>query len=360
MMVLVPILAVAKEVPASTNPTAAPTVTPAAPAAAPTATTTATASATGALAILDAKEREGGWSLFVDLDHALGTGTFVNPQIYGFFGATLSVVPRYVFSIGGIRLASSLALRGAWEYTLPDEVNGRRFSSGDTRLGLSAPVIYKNGLTGITFSPSVGFLIPTSPESWQAGLITNISVGVAFARPTGRFNFGLTANGSRGFHVTGASQTPSRTGAADQINAFQARRSAAGKDEAAVGFSAWNTAWAFNVGGTISFQTTDELSFIVGYTYSRANHYRGQPIGNDETVSKYADDNAHDGERTSTVIAANYQLTDHYGISLSLSTLQTPRSGGGGEQGKFRNPFWATSNAAENPTNISFTFSAAY
>ncbi len=360
VVVLAPILALAKEIP-TTNPTAAPAPKPAAPAAAPTASTSASASASGALAALEEKEKQGGWTLGVELDHSLGTGTFVDPALYSYFGATLSVVPRYVFVARDVKLAVSLALRGAWEYTLPDNENGRRFSPGDTRLGLSAPGLYKNEFTGITISPSMGVLIPTTPESWQAGLITNLSVGVALARPVGRFNFALTANGSRGFHKTGASQVPSQqSGATEQINSFSARKSALGKDESFVGFSAWNTAWAFNVGGNISVQPTDELSFVVGYTYSRSWKYYGQPIGPDETLPANAKYGAGQAERTSTVIAANYQLTDHYGISLSASTLQTPRSGAMGGAGYFRFPFWAINNAADNATNLSLTFSASY
>ena len=361
VLALAPILALAKEIP-TTNPTAAPSPKPAAPAAAPTAGTTPSATASGALAAQEEKENQGGPSIGIELDHSLGTGTFVDPSLYSSFGATLSVVPRYVFSAGGLKFALSLAIRGGWEYTLPDSENGRRFSPADTRLGLSAPAILKSDKLGISFSPSIGVLIPTTQESWQAGLITNLSVGFALAKPVGRFNFALTSNGSRGFHVTGASQVRSQatSGAADQLNSFAARKVAGGSDEPFVAFAAWNTAWSFNVGGNISAQATDELSFVIGYTYARSWKYFGVPIGPDERLPAGAVYGSGQAERTSTVIAANYQLTDHYGISLSASTLQTPRSGAMGGAGYFRFPFWAINNAADNATALSFTFSASY
>src|SRR5687768_15949941 len=112
VVVLAPILALAKEVPPSTNPTAAPTPKPAAPSAAPTASTSASASASGALAALEEKENQGGFTLGVELDHSLGTGTFVDARYYSYFGATLSVVPRYVFLLGDVKIAASLAVRG--------------------------------------------------------------------------------------------------------------------------------------------------------------------------------------------------------------------------------------------------------
>ena len=362
MMFVVPTLALAREIP-TTNPTAAPSPKPEVPAAASTPATSASASASGALAALEHKENEGGLTIGIDLDHSVGTGTFVNPEMYSYFGATLSVVPRYVFLVRDVKLAVTLALRAAWEYTLPDNENGRRFSPDNTRLGLAAPGLYKNVPTGITFSPTIGLLIPTTPESWQAGLITRLSVGLALARPTGKFNFALTANGSRGFFKTGASQVASQApGGAGELNSFSARTSALGANEAFVGFFGWNTAWSVNLGGNVSFQATDELSFIVGYTYTRSWKYYGEAIRPDETLPKNATYGSGQSEYTSTVVAVNYQLNDHYGISLSASNaLQAPRSpGAGGAVGHFRFPFFATDNAAENTTSINFTLSAAY
>ncbi len=365
--VLAPALALAQEAAPAPAPTPAETPAPpqgpaaTGPTAGPTASTSASASATGALAALEEKENQGGFSLGVELDHSVGTGTFVNPNLYSYFGATLAVTPRYVFTAGDIKLAASLALRGAWEYTLPDSENGRRFSPGDTRLGISAPALLKNDFTGISISPSIGILIPTSPEAWQAGLITNLSAGLAITRPAGRFNFALTGSGSRGFHTSSFSQVRARSGSAEQLQTFSARKSATGAPEAFVASFGTNTAWSFNVGGNVSLQANDELSFVVGYTYSRSWKYKLAPLGPDERLPNGADaDLQGEAERTSTVIAANYQLTDHFGVSLSASTLQTPRSGAGGGAGYFRFPFWAIGNAADNATSINFTFSAAY
>lgn len=366
-----PTLGLAEELPASgpaaTPAAAAPAETaPAtAPAGAPTGAAANTpapaATASGALAALEEAEKKGGFALSADLDHSLGTGTFISPSMYSSFGATLSVVPRYGFFVAGKSISASLALRAAWEYTLPDNENGRRFAPGDSRLGFSAPGLYKNELTGIVVSPSIGFLIPTSPESWTATLITNISAGLSLSKTAGRFNFALSTSGSRGFHLRTASVLagqPSSAGA--RIDAFQARQNAEGAAEPYVSFSAWNTAWSFNVGGNASFQTTDELSFVVGFSYGRSWKYNVSALGPNETLPANARLGMGESDRTSAVVAVNYQLTDHYGVSLSASTVQAPRSGAAGGAGYFRFPFWAIYNAADNATNISFTFSASY
>ena len=103
-------------------------------------------------------------------------------------------------------------------------------------------------------------------------------------------------------------------------------------------------------------------SFVVGFSYGHSWKYQGVPFGPTETVPMYAKDCGGapclgESDRTSTVIAVNYQLTDHYGVSLSASTLQAPYDRAGGS---LRFPFWAGKNAADNATNISFTFSATY
>lgn len=375
VVALVPTFAFGDEIPVSTP---APAATPAAPEATPATTPAPTATpstaaapaatASGALAALEEAEKKGGFALSADLDHSLGTGTFANPSMYASFGASLSVVPRYGFFVAGKPVSASLALRGGWEYTLPDNENGRRFSPGDTRLGFSLPGIYKNELTGIAVSPNIGFLIPTSPESWQAGLITNISAGLSLSKTVWKLSFSLTGSGSRGFHLTGASQTPAQQSSAGaRIDSFQARQSTTGASEPFVSFAAFNTAWSASVGGNVALQATDELSFVVGYSYGHSWKYQGAKIGPNESIPLYARVcKAPDGgdmpcpgesDRTSTVVAVNYQLTDHYGVSLSASTVQAPLERA---SGAVRFPFWAIGNYEDNVTNISFTFSASY
>jgi hypothetical protein len=367
----------------TTNPTVAPAPAPAAAPAAsptgsnPTATTTASSGA-------PAEKDKQGLSVEVDLDHWLGTGTFYNPQYYSYLAANLSVVLRYAFKVKDVKLAASLSGRLTYEYTLPDNSNGRRFAPWDTRLGISAPGLIKNDFTGIKVSPSLGLVIPTTLESWQAGLITSISAGLSASKSVYKFDFMLTASGARAFHknpmnLVNAQQDPCHSPALTAPEAGQktlaqcngTAASTAGQlsvlSRAGEPFSdsaGMNTAWTASVGGNIKFRATEELSFSLGYTYL---HYWKYELPIDQYTPAALDSNGNpvatasgQADRTFGVISADYSLNDHYGVSLSASTIQTPKSGAAGGAGYYRFPFWAVNNGPSNATSINFTFSAAY
>ncbi len=363
-----PIPSVAHEEGVTTNPTAAPNPIAAqapaasAPGAGPAATTSTSITASEA-----AKEAATGFTLSADLDHWLGTGTFVNPNYYAYLAANLSVGLRYAFKVKSQILALSGSGRVTYEYTLPDNANGRRFAPWDTRFGISAPGLIKNEFTGISISPSFGFVIPTTLESWNAGLITSLSAGLSVAKAAGRFEFLLTSGGSRAFHTN-----PMNAIRAQSLAEQGKTRNAAGEltvlsraGETLSDSAGMNTAWSVSVGGNVKLRVTDELSFSVGYTYL---HYWRYQIPNDQYTPQAVDSNGNTVataqgqlDRTFGVVAADYSLNDHFGISLSASTIQVPRSpGASGQAGYIRFPFWAVNNAASNATSVNFTFSASY
>jgi len=60
------------------------------------------------------------------------------------------------------------------------------------------------------------------------------------------------------------------------------------------------------------------------------------------------------------VLGVGYDLSEHYNVSVSASTIQTPRTtGSGGAAGSFKFPFWSTT-PADNNTSVNFTLSAQY
>jgi hypothetical protein len=69
---------------------------------------------------------------------------------------------------------------------------------------------------------------------------------------------------------------------------------------------------------------------------------------------------AGQADRTFGVIGVGYDLSEHYNVSVSASTIQTPRTiGAGGAAGSFKFPFWSTT-PADNNTSLNFTLSAQY
>ncbi|MBX7098971.1 MAG: hypothetical protein K1X89_14775 [Myxococcaceae bacterium] len=345
---------------AAAAPAAAPAAAAPAASSAPTGTTTLTA-AQVALAPAGTVEVPGGFNVSVDLDHWLGVGTFIDPAQYSYLAVNLTVAPSYTFSLKGKKLRASATARATYEYTMPDNDNGRRFSPYDTRLGLSAPGLLKEPNTGITLSPSFGMTIPTSQESWQATLVTSLSLGAALAKSFGKFDFSASVGGSRGFHLSPVNASRLTTARDAQGNRIVIGRNG----ELDPGYFGMNTAWSMSAGGSVNFRATDSLSFYVGYTFIKSWKYQAATDPSDPNSSQALDSNGNpvvrfglaQADRTFGVFGGSYQLTDNYAIGLSASTIQTPKSN---DLSHFRFPFWSFDGVTGNSTSINLTLSAFY
>ncbi len=304
---------------------------------------------------------QSGFQLQLGLDHFLGLGTFVNEALYSSLTASLSVSPIYLFRLGKQRLVASASFRVSYEYTLPDVETGRRTQVSDTRLGLSAPVVFRDTkYTGIAFSPGVSLALPTSLESWNAGLITSLGASVTASRSLGPIDFRFTLSGSRGFFANpfNGVRNTSATDANGHLLVV-----CHNKDDAYCGFSNWNTAWAFSVGGGVQWRVTGSLLLQVGYTFGKSWRYAATPTVDDFTP-KALDANGNpaartglgQADRTSAFIAASYQINDHYSLDLGLQTFQSPLTA----TGQVRFPWLPFGTWADNTSSIFFSLDAAY
>jgi hypothetical protein len=243
-----------------------------------------------------------------------------------------------------------------WEYTQPDTDNGRRLSPFDTRLGLAAPQIFREKFTGIGFTPSLGITIPTSPESWQAGLVTAVSLGLGMFRSIGRFDLQASVGMGKNFQTS----TINGVRASDRKDAQGNSLCLARPGEAYCSVLGNNTNFSFNVSGGVNFHVTDEFWIIGSYQFIKAWRY-AQPI--DEFTPKTIDSNGATvadavgvADRYSAYIGLSYQLDAHYSLSLGLYTLAVPKTS---DNKAFRFPLWPN-NQADNVTSVNFTVSAAF
>jgi len=312
---------------------------------------------------------QSGLQVATTLDHYLGAGTFVSPELYASFSAYLTIAPQYLFAIGKQRLVASATIRGAYEYTLPDAETGRRWSTYDTRLGVSAPALFKEkALTNISFSPSLSLTIPTSLESWNAGLITAVGVGVTASRSVGTVDFRMSLSGSRAifgqpYNAIKNPELTHRPNTDSNGNQVVICR----PNEIYCGNSNNNLAWSLSVGGQVQWRATGSFLVYAGYSYLYSWREAATNVVDDFTP-KALDANGNPvaragygrGDRTSTYVGGSYQLNEHYSLDLGMSTVQTPLfiDKDGVQRPRF--PFLSLGSWADNATSIYFTLSAAY
>lgn len=321
---------------------------------------------------------QSGWQLITQLDHYLGVGTFVDSRYYSSLSGWLTIIPQYLFGIGKQRLVASATIRGSYEYTLPDSDTGRRGAISDISVGVSAPAFFREkALTNIAFTPSIGLTIPTSPESWNARLITSIRAGITASRSVGTVDFRANVSGSAGIFARQfsgvenpnfdptqpSSSTNTSTASPSTYDANGNLRMVCRGNEPICGFAGMNTAFSLSAGGQIQWRATGSLLFYAGYTYIRGWRYSAN-VAQDEFTPKALDDNGNpvarvglgSFDRTSAFFGASYQLNEHYSLDLGTSTVQTPLT----PTGQVRFPFLSFGTWADNNTSIYFTLTAAY
>jgi len=369
---LVPTAALAED-PAPSSTTPAPATSSATPTPAATATAAVKKDDKSALANAvqartpEEQAAQSGFQLITSLDHYLGAGTFVDARYYSSLSAWLTVIPQFLFGIGKQRLVASATLRGSYEYTLPDTETGRRWSVGDISVGVSAPAFFKETkLTNIAFSPSVGLTIPTSPESWNAGLITALRAGITASRSVKtvdfRANIGASASifgqptsGYRNANISGTGTVPRDSNG----NLLAVCR----VGETLCGAAGNNTAFTVSAGGQVQWRATGSFLLYVGYTYFRIWRYSANPVVDQYTPqaldargNPVAKAGLGQSDRTSAFFGGSYQLNEHYSLDLGVSNVQTPLT----PTGQVRFPFLSLGTWADNSTSIYFTLSAAY
>lgn len=369
---LVPTAALAED-PAPSSTTPAPATSSTTPTPAATATAAVKKDDKSALANAvqartpEEQAAQSGFQLITSLDHYLGAGTFVDARYYSSLSAWLTVIPQFLFGIGKQRLVASATLRGSYEYTLPDTETGRRWSIGDISVGVSAPAFFKETkLTNIAFSPSVGLTIPTSPESWNAGLITALRAGITASRSVKtvdfRANIGASASifgqptsGYRNPNISGTGTVPRDTNG----NLLAVCR----VGETLCGAAGNNTAFTVSAGGQVQWRATGSFLLYVGYTYFRIWRYSANPVVDQYTPqaldargNPVAKAGLGQADRTSAFFGGSYQLNEHYSLDLGVSNVQTPLT----PTGQVRFPFLSFGTWADNSTSIYFTLSAAY
>ena len=317
--------------------------------------------------------KQGGFQFAFGLDHYLGTGTFVNSEQYASLVGAPSIAATYLFGVGGVRLAASARLSAFYEYSLPDTPNGRRFFPQDTRLGLVAPALFQDKkFSGISITPSVSMVLPTSQESFTAGLITTIGVGAAATRSVkvggGGFDFRLTLSGSYGIFtspVNGIRNPPANApGNRDSLgNQIVIGR----PDETFAAVNGMNPAFAGTVGGSVNWRTGGNLLMFAGYSYTHAFNQAATLNPNDPTLPKALDSNGNQvgqagmrgGDVTRSFIGASYQLNEHYNLDFYVFTLQSPLRREG-DKWVVRAPIGSFVDAASNNTSLILSLGAAY
>ncbi len=333
-------------------------------AASPTPAGTVTSSSGEATGTEEEKEQAGGFHVGLDLDHSLGSGTFVDTRYYAALNGGLSVGPSYGFKVKDVRLSASAKAGLGWEYTLPDNETGKRVAYSDIKVGLAAPAAFKNKWSGITASPSFGLTIPITPESRVATTITSLSLGVGLSRSFfEKLKATYRLTGGRSFHVNNQVMLPASTERDSMGNLFRVCRTNANFCDSTGNNKAWSLVNFIDLG----YRPTDKLAFSLSFMLSSGWKEAGD-VGGPDYKPKALDVNGNPvardgmvvGNRMAGSLGASYALTDSFEVSLGLSN---GGAAGGptltNDNKNIRFPFFDFLSPANSLTEVSLTLSAS-
>ncbi|MFZ5472177.1 MAG: hypothetical protein ACOZIN_22325 [Myxococcota bacterium] len=296
----------------------------------------------------------------VALDHSVGQGTFVNSDYYAQVGGALVVGPSYSFKVRDYKLSASARASLSWEYSLPDNLNGRRIDYSDIRLGLKAPGLFTEKVTDISLGASFGALIPIHPKTWQASTITTLSANVDLSKKVNKFKFGLSLGMGRGIHGN-AQKLVSHSDARDeQGNLLLLCRT----DEEFCGTLGTNTAWSLSSNLSASYQANDKLSFSAGFRLGTSFKY-AIVSEVDEFTPKAVDSNGNPVATTGMArsdnmigsLGASYAVNDVFEVSAGMQTEGPPKTM---DNKNFRFPWFDFVSGADNLTAYSVAVTASF
>lgn len=358
--------------PATTTPAPA-TTTGTAPPTAGTATATTpaqpaaqTASAGSAVLTPEQLASLSGFFFSFSVDHLLGAGTFVDPQLYANFTANINAFISYRTRLFGKAFSIGLQPFGllgfSYEYTLPDNANGRRWSWSDARVAFSMPALIKEKNTGIVITPSFNIIVPTTIESWGAGLISRLGFGLSmnknFKTPIGTFIANFGGLGTLGIYTNTQSvvrPTNLRDNAGNLLVLCR-------DGEAACGINNNNSLLALQGSINVTWVATERIFLTVGYGMQTSFGYPAAATV-DEFTPKTLDANgipvARGGrsDTQSASVSLSFNLTDAISGTLYVFNFAPLKTA---DQKSIRFPLIDVTGLANNNTAVGFSLSATY
>ncbi len=300
------------------------------------------AGAAAATATTAEARKEKPFRVGLSLGNSMGSGTVTGDPYFAYVGSSLSVAPSYSFELGGVKLNASGNLSGSYEFTNPNNSLGRHWNYSDIGLGLSAGNLYKDKLTGITVSPSLGATIPIGLDSLFRGTITSLSGGVGLGRQFGKFNLGGRIGASKTFYgeITQTLSDRQRSRRDDMENLIFLCRTA----ESECGLRGVPSLWALSGGLNASYQVLPKLGLSMGINMSKRWAYAVSD-GLDEYSSRAVDSNGNrivreQGQMDTMMgsFGVSYRITDTVAASFGYAVAQAPKSA---DNKSFRIPWYS-------------------
>lgn len=210
------------------------------------------------------------------------------------------------------------------------------------------------GASGVHVTAGLGLGLPTSKVSRAQTMILDTSAWAQVSRRFfGRLWLGYTMSGGKTFH-----QYTSAVISAQEVGQGNALYRSGGAEDLGGGLVALdgvNTELAWSNGLAARFGIWGPLSAQAAYTLIS---YWTYDVGRDDALkSPYADSGRGHAQLSSATLALRADVLPQLAITAGASTVMAPRSD---DNASLRFPFWGTSGAARNQSQVFLSLSSVY
>lgn len=289
----------------------------------------------------------------VGLGTRVGSGTFIADR----YSDTPLVVQS--LSLGGsyrldlLPFPSIVSVRQSFsfEYTQPQNRNGRKWDYSDTSISLMAPRLWRHEDTGLVFSAGLSASVPISFSSIAQRKYTTLSFGPSLSLPLDKFYFSLGGGLAKHFY-----KYSSRVNTQDDVSFGELLGAYCREGEVFCRGGPYFMSWSLSLSGTVAYSLTDELSASLsggwgtGWTFDQ-----GEP----DEFSTTRVENPGRSRRPDSMsfgVGASYLFSPLISMSAGINTSQSMRTM---DQKGIRNPFF-TKYRRNNTTAFSLNLSAGF
>lgn len=226
---------------------------------------------------------------------------------------------------------------------------------GDIGVGASW-AFYTWEATGLSFSASAGFSLPTSDVSRFTNLYTSTSLGLGVSRAFGDLRIAYRIGAGKDFHrdttvVADLSdyqlQVLARDGGIENIGEAQVALDTGVLPE-----------WSLSHNLSLSYSWFTGFSTSIGFGFSDFWTYdNGTITQRDEFTSPLAVVGRGHGQSMRGSLSASYAFLDYFSAGLSFTTSQQPLTA---DNRRVRFPFWDLETGNLQNTSVSLSLSASY
>ena len=293
------------------------------------------------------------WSIDYSFDTSVGIGSFLRvgtlSSTYSYVASGLTLNPAYQWKINRQTISTSLKGEISFEWTVPDNADGRRFEWSDVSLGLALPDAWENQKQGLKFNVGLTLSLPCSRVSLLLHKYLDVGLGFSLTKKNPKVGASVSVSSSA---TKNFSRYPSVTMEPNAVlsNPLLFDRGNEGLMSGPITTGAVLYEWGWSNKIALSFSPPRVPWLGFSLALGLRNRWKYDVAPNQDALTA---PNARAGRGRSDSTSGNFEISFglplHLGLALGLTSVQPLRTP---DNREFYVPFFNFEGMENNFTNV--------